>query len=204
MVSEFESTRAHYRKRFFDVCMSILGIILFGWLIVICWIVAALETRSNGFFFQARVGQYGKIFRMIKIKTMYNPPNESRSTVTVAGSSQITRSGRIMRGLKLDELPQFWNVLIGEMSIVGPRPDVPGFADTLKGEDKIVLSLRPGITGPASLAFRDEERLLAGMENPEIYNRDVIWPEKVRLNKEYARNLSLARDVALIFKTLKL
>jgi lipopolysaccharide/colanic/teichoic acid biosynthesis glycosyltransferase len=124
------------------------------------------------------------------------------TTVTSADDPRITSLGRFFRRYKLDELPQLINVFFGQMSLVGPRPDVPGFADQLEGDDRIMLNVRPGITGPATLRFRDEEELLLGVENAEQYNREVIFPEKVRLNREYIENYSLRDDLRYIFVTL--
>jgi len=130
------------------------------------------------------------------------PTDSKQSNVVTNNNPNITSFGHFLRKTKLDELPQLWNVLIGNMSFVGPRPDVPGYADQLQGDDKIILTVRPGITGPASLAFRDEEELLAEQDDPQRYNDEVIWPEKVRINKEYIRNYSLLKDIKLIFKTV--
>lgn len=188
-------------KRLVDVVLSFSGLLVFGPVILACFMIAAIETRSNGFFLQERIGQGGKRFKIIKIKTMKNRGAANRSTVTVATSSSITRSGQVFRRLKLDELPQLINVFKGDMSLVGPRPDVPGFADKLEGEDRIILTLRPGITGPASLAFRNEEELLAEVPDPEAYNRDIVWPAKVALNREYAENFGFWLDIKYILKT---
>ena len=122
--------------------------------------------------------------------------------MTADGDQRITKTGRILRKLKIDELPQLFNVLLGQMSLVGPRPDVPGFADQLTGDDRIILSIRPGITGPASIAFRNEEEILASVDDPETYNREVIWPEKVAINKQYVQSQSLLGDVKLILQTV--
>jgi lipopolysaccharide/colanic/teichoic acid biosynthesis glycosyltransferase len=124
------------------------------------------------------------------------------STITVAGDTRVTALGKWLRRFKLDELPQLFNVLKGEMSFVGPRPDVPGYMDRLKGEAVCLLELRPGITGPASLAFRNEDALLAQAADPVEFNDRVIFPEKVRLNLEYMKSISLVSDVGYILKTL--
>lgn len=190
------------KKRLFDLTVASLLLVPASLPIVLAYLWARIETGESGFFLQERVGKDGKTFRMIKIRTMKRMPGE-RSTVTTADDPRITRGGRLLRRWKIDELPQLFNVLRGEMSLVGPRPDVPGFADKLRGEDRIVLSVPPGITGPASLAFRNEEELLAGVEDPQRYNREVIWPQKVRINREYLENWSLKRDVEILWKTLK-
>ncbi|MCK4713179.1 MAG: sugar transferase, partial [Marinosulfonomonas sp.] len=125
------------------------------------------------------------------------------TTVTVKNDIWITRWGAFFRRWKLDELPQLWNVLKGDMSFVGPRPDVPGYLDQLSGEGKILLELRPGITGPASLKYRDEETILAQVDDPKAYNDEVIWPDKVAINIDYYRNWSLKADLIYILKTLR-
>lgn len=127
---------------------------------------------------------------------------KNRSSVTVAGSSDITFFGRFMRKFKIDELPQLFNVFIGKMSFVGPRPDVPGFADCLTGPDRRMLQLKPGITGPASIKYRNEESILASVDDPFLHNQYVIWPDKVRINIDYLDKCSLFYDLKLIFLTL--
>lgn len=188
-------------KRGFDVLVAALVLMLTFWLILIAWIAATLDTRANGFFTQERVGQWGRRFRVIKLRTMRTDASK-RTNVTTSADERVTRVGRIFRRTKLDELPQLINVLKGDMSLVGPRPDVPGFADELNGDDRVILSVRPGITGPATLKYRDEEALLAAVDNPETWNRDVLWPDKIRLNREYVRNWSFRRDLYYIWKTL--
>ncbi|GGC84793.1 glycosyl transferase [Thalassobacillus devorans] len=188
-------------KRSFDLLVSFIGLFLFGWLILVAYIIAAIETKSSGFFVQKRIGMNGKAFRVIKIKTMKKVPNQN-STVTTSDDVRITKSGKIFRKLKIDELPQLFNVFIGDMSFVGPRPDVEGYADQLQGEDRIVLSIRPGITGPATLYYRNEEEILAAQENPEKYNNEVIYPHKTEMNKSYIYNYSFLKDIYYIFKTI--
>jgi lipopolysaccharide/colanic/teichoic acid biosynthesis glycosyltransferase len=129
-------------------------------------------------------------------------PNNG-STVTTANDKRITKSGRFFRRYKIDELPQLINVLKGDMSFVGPRPDVPGYADKLEGEDRIILTIKPGITGPATLKYKNEEEILAKVEDPVKYNNEVIWPDKVKINKEYIKNWSLKKDIEYILKTIK-
>lgn len=189
------------RKRLFDVLVAFVGLLLAGWVIVIAAIIARLETGEPGIFIQSRIGRYGKPFRMYKVRTM-KTSTESQSTVTTTNDSRITRSGRIFRKTKIDELPQFYNVLVGDMSLVGPRPDVAGFADVLTGEDRAILYLRPGITGPATLMYRDEEAILASVEDAEAYNKNIVFPHKIRINLDYIRNYTLMGDVKCIFKTV--
>lgn len=155
--------------------------------------MASMDTMKWGVFKQQRVGKKGVLFSIYKLRTMRSASN---------GSQKITTIGNILRNTKLDELPQLFNVLIGDMSFVGPRPDVEGFADTLIGEDQIVLIVRPGITGIASLYFRNEETLLNKQKDSELYNRTVIWPKKVELNKAYIHNYSFITDIKIIIKTI--
>ena len=193
--------RERIAKRLFDIVLSIIGIVITLPLMCVAWVVASVETRSNGLFVQKRIGQYGKPFNVWKIKTM-KPVSGMESTVTTSQDCRITKSGAFFRKTKIDELPQLFNVLFGQMSFVGPRPDVPGFADLLEGDDRIILSLRPGITGPASLKYKDEEILLSKVQDPERYNKEVIWPDKVKINKAYIRNWSLSKDVGYLIKTV--
>ncbi|MGM0564431.1 MAG: sugar transferase [Pseudomonadota bacterium] len=190
-----------FLKRSFDCLVALLGLLAVWWLILLAWLGASWDTRSNGFFVQERVGRGGRLFRVVKIKTM-RPSRELTSTVTASGDPRITPLGRFFRKTKIDELPQLWNVLLGHMSFVGPRPDVPGFADRLEGEERAMLNIRPGITGPATLKYRDEEALLASVDDPEAYNREVIWPDKVQINLGYIRHWSLWRDLRYILETV--
>jgi len=181
--------------------VALVGLLLTWWLIAIAWILASVDTGSNGFFTQQRVGLNGRLFNVIKIRTMRVVP-EISTTVTTSQDARITRLGRFWRRSKIDELPQLINVLLGHMSFVGPRPDVPGFADRLEGEDRIVLSVRPGITGPATLKYRNEEDILSTLNDPEAYNREVIFPDKVAINRRYVEEWSFLEDVRLIMSTI--
>lgn len=187
-------------KRSMDVAVAAVGISLCWWLVLLAWVIAAVDTHASGFFVQTRIGRYGRPFRLIKIRTM--TLNEGGTVVTTSADRRITRSGAWLRRLKIDELPQLFNVLLGNMSLVGPRPDVPGFADRLEGDDKVILTVRPGITGPATLRFRNEEAMLAGVTHAERFNQEVIYPEKVRMNREYVEGYSLLRDIELIWCTI--
>lgn len=188
-------------KRCFDFTLALLGLILFSWLIILCWLIASVETRSNGFFVQQRIGRHGKPFKLIKIKTMKNSKGP-RSSITAQCATEITRTGAFFRRFKLDELPQLIHVVFGQMSLVGPRPDVAGYADKLQGNDRIMLELRPGITGPASIKYRNEEYLLSNQANPKLYNDTVIWPDKVKINIEYYKHYSLLADLKYLKQTL--
>ena len=195
------SRRDALLKRAFDVFAAGAGLLAFGWLILFGAAVSALAHGGSGFFVQRRVGRYGRTFPLVKLTTMRRVSGPVTS-VTTRGDPRITATGSVLRRTKLDELPQLVNVLAGHMSMVGPRPDVPGFADRLVGPDRIVLSVRPGITGPATLAYRDEETLLAAQSDPERYNREVVFPDKVRINREYIETYSFWRDLAYLWRTV--
>ena len=162
-----------FKKRLFDIVLSLFGILIFFIVILVAWLVASIDTRSNGLFYQKRIGLHGKIFTVFKIKTMLESSGDI-STVTTSNDPRITKVGNFFRRTKIDELPQLWNVFIGKMSFVGPRPDVSGFADKLSGKDALILSIRPGITGPAAIKYREEESILAMQKNPVKYNLSLI------------------------------
>ena len=190
-------------KNIFDYSVAILSLPLVLPVILVCWIIASIDTKSNVFFYQNRIGKNGLPFRVIKIKTMYNPTkSEQRSAITANVQTKISKSGSIFRKYKLDELPQILNILSGNMSFVGPRPDVPGYADCLQGEDRIVLKLKPGITGPASIKYKNEEKILAAQTNPQEYNDTIIWPDKVQINKTYYNNYTFSKDIKYILQTI--
>ncbi len=202
-------------KWLFDRIVAFVGL-LFLWpvLLIVAIFVKIKMPGGPVFFIQNRVGKGGKIFRCHKFRTM--TVNHNGSTVSVAGDSRITPLGTTLRHYKLDELPGLWDVLVGNMSFVGPRPDVPGYADKLRGDDRDVLKLRPGITGPATLKYRLEDEMISeyvvkkqkeGDTRPmqEIaveYNDKVIYPDKVRLNCYYYRHYSFIKDIQMIFCTV--
>ena len=161
---------------FFVICITIL-------------LITAIDTKSNGFFLQERIGQYGKKFAIYKLRTLHSQTHH------------LSCWGKFLRNYKIDELPQLLNIIKGEMTLVGPRPDVPGYADLLEGADREILQLKPGITGLASLKYRNEETLLASMPNPQEYNDTVIWPDKVRLNLLYLKNKSFWLDIKICYYT---
>ncbi len=152
------------------------------------------------FYCQQRAGRHGSIFMIFKFRTMI--PEHHGSTISVKGENRITPLGAKLRKYKLDELPELWNVLKGDMSFVGPRPDMPEYAQRLQGEERKILELRPGITGPASLKYANEEELLATVSNPKKYNDEVIWPDKVRINLDYYYNRSFIGDLGFVFRTV--
>lgn len=188
-------------KFIFDRLMAMVGLLVL-WPVLLVGAVMIRVKMPGGpvIFRQKRVGRNGRLFTMYKFRSM--TVGHGGSSVSVAGESRITPLGAKLRHYKLDELPELWNVLIGDMSFVGPRPDVPGYADQLKGEDSEVLRLRPGITGPASLKYRDEEDLLARQPDPQKYNDEVIFPDKVRINLYYLHNYSFIKDIEMIFCTV--
>ena len=189
-------------KRLFDITAAAFGLLALSWLIALSWLLASIDTGANGFFTQKRVGRHGRLFSVVKIRTMRLDINH-QTNVTRANDPRITRLGAFFRRTKIDELPQLWNVLIGDMSFVGPRPDVPGYADRLQGKERdLLLSVRPGITGPATLAYRNEEQLLAEQSDPQRYNDEVIFPNKVRMNLDYIQGWRFSDDIRYILKTI--
>lgn len=194
------SSYQKFIKRCFDLFFSFSGLLILFFPIFVMVILATRSTGHFGLFRQDRVGQYGKIFSMLKIRTMKGNL-EDEDFITLAGDKRITGFGRFLRKHKMDELPQLWNVLLGDMSLVGPRPDVRGFADELSGKNRPLLSLKPGITGPASIYYKNEEILLARQEDPVSFNKQVIWPNKVQMNIQYLENWSLWKDIYYILKT---
>lgn len=188
-------------KYIFDRVVALMGLLLLWPVFVVIALLILIKMPGGPVFFQqARVGRGGKLFTIYKFRTMRT--SHDGTSVTVAGQSRITPLGAVLRRYKLDELPELWNVLVGDMSFVGPRPDVPGYADLLVGEDREILQLRPGITGPASMKYRNEEELLAKQEHPHRYNDDVLFPDKVRLNRYYLHHYSFAKDIQMIVCTV--
>ncbi|MFT5753321.1 MAG: lipopolysaccharide/colanic/teichoic acid biosynthesis glycosyltransferase [Flavobacterium sp.] len=177
-------------KRIFDIIFSLLAIIFMGWIVLIAVLIASFDTNSFGLFFQERVGQYGKLFKIFKIKSMNDTTHH------------ISSFGRFLRQSKLDELPQLLNILIGQMSFVGPRPDVPGYYDKLAGENRKILALKPGLTSEASIKYANEEALLKQQDDPLAFNDAVIFPDKVKINLNYFQNRTIFVDLLIIFKTV--
>ena len=188
-------------KYLFDRLASLVGLFCLWTVLAVVAILIRVKMPGGPVIFrQKRVGRHGRLFTMYKFRSM--TVSHGGSSVSVAGESRITPLGARLRRYKLDELPELWNVLKGDMSFVGPRPDVPGYADQLQGESRRVLVLRPGITGPASLKYRDEEELLATVENPQEYNDRVIYPDKVRINLYYLDHYSFVKDMQMIVCTV--
>lgn len=188
-------------KWVFDRVMALVGLVVLSPLLAVVALLIAIKMPGGPVLFrQRRVGQYGELFTMVKFRSM--TVAHGGSSISVAGESRITPLGAKLRKYKLDELPELWNVLIGDMSFVGPRPDVPGYADKLVGEDREILQLKPGITGPASLKYRNEEEILASVEDPIRYNDEVIFPDKVRINREYMEGWTFWGDIRIIIETV--
>lgn len=184
----------HYKKtkRFCDVFFSVILLLLFSPLILILLFFSVLDTQKSGIFIQKRVGEEKRIFNIYKVRT-YRVDGDS---------SSISFYGKFLRKFKLDELPQLWNILKGDMSFVGPRPEVIGFADTLSDENTLILTVKPGLTCPASIMFKNEEYILAQKDNPKHYYKTIIWPKKIELNLKYVKNLSFKNDFMCLLKTV--
>lgn len=187
-------------KRTFDILLSVFAIfLLFPFFLLVSFLIV-IDSGFPIFFLQKRIGRGAKEFNIIKFRTMKT--NNENITITVSDDSRITRIGKYLRKTKIDELPEILNVLFGQMSFVGPRPDVKGYADKLKGANRKILALRPGITGPASLKYYNEEYILSQKSNPKKYNDEVIFPDKVKINMDYFHNRSFFLDLKIIFATI--
>lgn len=189
-----------FLKRLFDILASFIGLLILCPVLLVVAILIIMKMPGPLFFTQKRVGRHGKLFTVVKFRTMSN--NHSGSSISVKGDTRITPLGAVLRKYKLDELPELWNVLKGDMSFVGPRPDVPGYADKLTGEDRKILELRPGITGPASMKYANEEAILAQQPDPVKYNDEVIYPDKVRINLAYLKQRTFWMDLKIFVYTV--
>lgn len=189
-------------KNIFDKTVSLLGLVGLSPVMLLVAILIRIKMPGGPVIFrQRRVGQYGKLFTVYKFRSM-KVAGGGRTSIASKEEDRITSLGKKLRRYKLDELPELWNVLKGDMSFVGPRPDVPGYADKLKGKNRDILKLKPGITGPASLKYRQEEDLLNSVENPQEYNDKIIYPDKVRLNLYYLEHYSFFKDIEMIVCTV--
>lgn len=190
-----------FLKSVFDFAASLVGLlILFPFLLIVALLIKIRMPGGPVLFTQKRVGKGGRLFTMYKFRSM--TVSHSGSSVSIKGESRITPLGNLLRTYKIDELPELWNVLRGDMSLVGPRPDVPGYADRLQGKEREILKLKPGITGPASLKYREEEELLAQQADPQRYNDEILFPDKVRINLNYLKHRSFGLDIKIIIYTL--
>ena len=185
----------------FDYFFATVGLFVFLPLLIIIGICIKITSKGPIFYVQERVGKNGNIFTIIKFRSMTSGRADN-NTITISGDLRITRLGRFLRKYKLDELPELLNILKGEMSFVGPRPDLPGYADKLFGENRKILALKPGITSQASLKYANEEEILSKQENPINYNNDVIYPDKIKMNLDYYYNHNLLIDIKIIFATI--
>lgn len=192
------TNRQQLLKRVFDVIVSFFGLLVFIIPIIFMVFIARIETGLSGLFIQKRVGKNGNYFYMFKIRTLKENKNHTLQELI----SQTTFFGKLLRRSKLDELPQLINVLKGDMSLVGPRPDISGYADKLTGSDRIILSVRPGITGPATIKYKNEEEILLKQTNHQQFNDTVIWPDKVKINKDYVENWSFLKDLKYIYQSI--
>ena len=184
-----------------DLLIAICLLLILVPLFIIISIIIKISSRGPIFFIQERVGKDAKLFKMIKFRTMYlNQKNTS--SITIKGDLRVTKIGVFLRKYKLDELPELINVVVGHMSMVGPRPDVSGYADKLVGEDSKIVRLRPGITGPASLKYANEEEILSSKDNPKLYNDNILYPDKVKINLDYYYNNNIWLDIKIIFLTI--
>jgi len=188
-------------KRLFDLIFAIFGLILLLPFFLAISILIKIDSKGSVFFIQDRVGQDTFLFKIIKFRTM-TTSEEIKSTISIKGDVRVTKFGEILRRYKIDELPELINILRGEMSFVGPRPDVPGYADKLNGDARNILKLKPGITSLASLKYSNEELLLSQQKNPIDYNNNIIYPDKVKMNLNYYKNHNLWIDIKIIFATI--
>lgn len=187
-------------KRIFDIIASFFGLFILSPVLLIAGLLVRFGSKGPVFFRQERAGRHGKPFTIYKFRTMI--VDHGGSSISVKGERRITPIGAILRKFKIDELPELWNILIGDMSFVGPRPDMPDYAARLKGEERDILSVRPGLTSPASIKYAREEELLSRVHDPQKYFDEVIWPDKTRMNLAYVRERSFFGDIKLIFRTL--
>jgi lipopolysaccharide/colanic/teichoic acid biosynthesis glycosyltransferase len=188
-------------KRTFDLLAAGVGLLLLSPLFVVVALAITLDSQGPVFFRQARVGRGGRTFRIVKFRTMRERAEEAGGQLTVAGDPRVTRVGALLRKSKLDELPQLFNVVAGDMSLVGPRPEVPRYVAHYDARQRRVLDVRPGITDPASIAYRDENDLLDASTDPEAVYLEQIMPAKLEMNLAYLQRRSLAGDIAIIFRT---
>lgn len=189
-------------KRLFDIVFSLLGLIGLSPVFLLIYLWIKFDSKGPAIFKQTRIGKNGKEFKIYKFRTMVVNAEKLGKQITVGNDQRITRSGKFLRKSKLDELPQLWNVLIGDMSFVGPRPEVPRYTALYNAEQKKVLTVRPGITDYASIKYRDENEILAKSDNPEKTYIEQIMVDKLKLNLKYIEEMSLWNDIKIIFRTL--
>jgi lipopolysaccharide/colanic/teichoic acid biosynthesis glycosyltransferase len=189
-------------KRLFDVMTSAVGLVVLAPVLVVVGALIKLDSPGPAFFLQERVGRAGRRFRLWKLRTMVRGAESRGAPITRRGDPRVTRIGAKLRKTKIDELPQLWNVLRGDMSLVGPRPELPQYVDRFPEEFNQILSIRPGITDEASLAFRDEEEILAAAPDFEQEYVDRILPEKLEIARDYVNDMSFSRDLRILQRTM--
>src|SRR6202011_3461476 len=200
--SSQESTYRRYGKRIIDASLSFVGVALLCPLFAVVGILVKCTSSGPILYWQERVGWGGKIFRIAKFRSMVVDAEKKGLGITVSGDSRVTRFGAFLRRSKIDEFPQLWNVLTGEMSLVGPRPELPQYVSAYTPEQRLVLQARPGITDPASIRYRHEEAILATSQNPDEFYRGVILPDKLAINLQYIRDISVYSDIKCVIQTM--
>ena len=187
-------------KRTFDILASFFGLIILSPLLLVAGLLVRFSSEGPVLFRQERTGRHGIPFTIYKFRTMF--VDHGGSSVSVKGEKRITPIGTVLRKFKIDEFPELWNILIGDMSFVGPRPDMPEYAARLQGKQREILTVRPGLTSPASIKYAREEELLSLVPDPQNHFDEVIWPDKTRMNLEYIKRRTFIGDIVLIFKTV--
>ena len=187
-------------KRTFDILASFFGLIILSPLLLVAGLLVRFSSEGPVLFRQERTGRHGIPFTIYKFRTMF--VDHGGSSVSVKGEKSITPIGAVLRKFKIDEFPELWNILIGDMSFVGPRPDMPEYAARLQGKQREILTVRPGLTSPASIKYAREEELLSLVPDPQKHFDEVIWPDKTRMNLEYIKRRTFIGDIVLIFKTV--
>jgi len=187
-------------KRIFDVIASFFGLLILSPFLLVAGLLVKFSSEGPVLFTQERIGRNGIPFTIFKFRTMF--VDHGGSSVSVRGEKRITPIGAVLRRFKIDEFPELWNILIGDMSFVGPRPDMPEYIARLQGEQREMLSLRPGLTSPASIKYAREEELLSMVPDPQKHFDEVIWPDKMRMNMEYIKRRTFIGDIVLILRTV--
>ena len=189
-------------KYIFDRIFSLILLVILSPAVLVIFVLHKIKMPKGKFVYrQVRIGKGGKPFRIFKMRTMADN-SEVEGSVTPSDDPRVLPFGKWLRESKVDTFLELINILIGDMSFVGPRPDVPGYADKLEGDDRKILEMRPGLTGPASIKYRHEDVILAQQDDPNKYNDEVIWPDKVKINLEYYENWSVWLDVSMLWKTI--
>ena len=189
-------------KRLFDIVVAATALLAVAPILLVVGAVVAATSPGGALFRQTRIGRHGRPFTLLKFRSMSVKPGSENGDFDAGDRTRVTPIGRLLRRSKLDELPQLWNIFVGDMSFVGPRPEVPRWTEVHQERWRCILAVRPGLTDPASLEFRNEEELLADTEDPEALYRDVILPRKLALSEDYLRSRTLGKDVLLVLRTI--